>query len=126
MGINEVAKKFLLLSGIDESELSKYLPLIRESIAYVKSILKEEVDVEVDVKENSTLLTSACGTYAYYKWSLFYSQSDVSYFKAGDLTVSKSSESKVTQRAYSLWKESLKEIARFTKSSDFYFKGVSV
>lgn len=122
MGINEVAKKFLLLSGIDESELSKYLPLIRESIAYVKSILKEEVDV----KENSTLLTSACGTYAYYKWSLFYSQSDVSYFKAGDLTVSKSSESKVTQRAYSLWNESLKEIARFTKSSDFYFKGVSV
>lgn len=122
MGINEVSKKFLLLSGIDESELSKYLPLIRESIAYVKSILKEEVDV----KENSTLLTSACGTYAYYKWSLFYSQSDVSYFKAGDLTVSKSSESKVTQRAYSLWKESLKEIARFTKSSDFYFKGVSV
>ena len=122
MGINEVAKKFLLLSGIDESELSKYLPLIRESIAYVKSILKEEVDV----KENSALLTSACGTYAYYKWSLFYSQSDVSYFKAGDLTVSKSNESKVTQRAYSLWKESLKEIARFTKSSDFYFKGVSV
>lgn len=122
MGINEVAKKFLLLSGIDESELSKYLPLIRESIAYVKSILKEEVDV----KENSALLTSACGTYAYYKWSLFYSQSDVSYFKAGDLTVSKSSESKVTQRAYSLWKESLKEIAGFTKSSDFYFKGVSV
>lgn len=122
MGINEVAKKFLLLSGIDESELSKYLPLIRESIAYVKSILKEEVNV----KENSALLTSACGTYAYYKWSLFYSQSDVSYFKAGDLTVSKSSESKVTQRAYSLWKESLKEIARFTKSSDFYFKGVSV
>lgn len=122
MGINEVAKKFLLLSGVDESELSKYLPLIRESIAYVKSILKEEVDV----KENSTLLTSACGTYAYYKWSLFNSQSDVSYFKAGDLTVSKSSESKVTQRAYSLWKESLKEIARFTKSSDFYFKGVSV
>ena len=122
MGINEVAKKFLLLSGIDESELSKYLPLIRESIAYVKSILKEEVDV----KENSALLTSACGTYAYYKWSLFYSQSDVSYFKAGDLTVSKSSESKVTERAYSLLKESLKEIARFTKSSDFYFKGVSV
>ena len=122
MGINEVAKKFLLLSGVDESELSKYLPLIRESIAYVKSILKEEVDV----KENSALLTSACGTYAYYKWSLFYSQSDVSYFKAGDLTVSKSSESKVTQRAYSLWKESLKEIARFTNSSDFYFKGVSV
>ena len=122
MGINEVAKKFLLLSGIDESELSKYLPLIRESIADVKSILKEVVDV----KENSALLTSACGTYAYYKWSLFYSQSDVSYFKAGDLTVSKSSESKVTQRAYSLWKESLKEIARFTKSSDFYFKGVSV
>lgn len=122
MGINEVAKKFLLLSGIDESELSKYLPLIRESIAYVKSILKEEVDV----KENSTLLTSACGTYAYYKWSLFYSQSDVSYFKAGDLTVSKNSESKITERAYSLWKESLKEIARFTKSSDFYFKGVSV
>ena len=122
MGINEVAKKCLLLSGIDESELSKYLPLIRESIAYVKSILKEEVDV----KENSALLTSACGTYAYYKWSLFYSQSDVSYFKAGDLTVSKSSESKVTERAYSLWKESLKEIARFTKSSDFYFKGVSV
>ena len=122
MGINEVAKKFLLLSGIDESELSKYLPLIRESITYVKSILKEEVDV----KENSALLTSACGTYAYYKWSLFYSQSDVSYFKAGDLTVSKSSESKVTERAYSLWKESLKEIAGFTKSSDFYFKGVSV
>lgn len=122
MGINEVAKKFLLLSGIDESEISKYLPLIRESIAYVKSILKEEVDV----KENSALLTSACGTYAYYKWSLFYSQSDVSYFKACDLTVSKSSESKVTERAYSLWKESLKEIARFTKSSDFYFKGVSV
>lgn len=122
MGINEVAKKFLLLSGIDESELSKYLPLIRESIAYVKSILKEEVDV----KENSALLTSACGTYAYYKWSLFYSQGDVSYFKAGDLTVSKSSESKVTERAYSLWKESLKEIAGFTKSSDFYFKGVSV
>ena len=42
------------------------------------------------------------------------------------VTVSKSSESKVTERAYSLWKESLNEIARFTKSSDFYFKGVSV
>ena len=122
MGINEVAKKFLLLSGIDESELSKYLPLIRESIAYVKSILKEEVDV----KENSTLLSSACGTYAYYNWSLFYSQSNVSYFKAGDLTVSKSRASNVTEGAYSGWTERLKDLARFTKSSDFYFKGVSV
>lgn len=122
MGINEVASKFLLLTGIDESELSKYLPLIRESIAYVKSILKDNVDV----KENSLLLSSACGTYAYYKWSLYFSESDVSYFKAGDLTVSKNNESSVTEKAYSLWKESLKEISSLTKSNDFYFKGVSV
>lgn len=122
MGINEVAKGFILLANIDESELSKYIPLIRSSISYVKSILKENIDI----KENSALLSSACSTYAYYKWSLFCSENNMSYFKAGDVTISKNNQNKVTENAYLLWKESLREISHLTNSSDFYFKGVSV
>ncbi len=121
MGTNQICERFALLTGIDEDELSRWMPLIYDAQEYVTSLLKENVDVQ-----HHKVLTSAVGTYAYYKWCILCSGGNESTFKAGDLSISDSSSSGSVENAELLWKESLKEIAPYVKSEDFFFKGVVV
>ncbi|MGN0459312.1 MAG: hypothetical protein ACI4HL_00195 [Ruminococcus sp.] len=122
MRIERVAERFSLLSGIEGEELSKWTPLIKDSVAYVSALIKP------GVKESEHLerLESASATYAYYKWILCSEEKDSSSFKAGDLSVSQSHSGATSQLAYQLWKQSLNEIADITVTNNFFFKGVGV
>ncbi|MGN1131922.1 MAG: hypothetical protein ACI4RL_03375 [Ruminococcus sp.] len=122
MRIERVAERFSLLSGIEGEELSKWTPLIKDSVAYVSALIKPGVKES----EHLELLESASATYAYYKWILCSEEKDSSSFKAGDLTVSQSHSGATSQLAYQLWKQSLNEIADITVSDNFFFKGVEV
>ncbi|MCH5202002.1 MAG: hypothetical protein J1F17_02240 [Oscillospiraceae bacterium] len=119
MGINQVAERFQLLSGVDDGKLQKWMPLISESASYVKSLLKPDVKEE----KYGDLLSSAAGTYAYYKWSLYSNSGDIKQFKAGDITVTENSGNN-NQNSLVLWKQSLDEIAHLTKNNSFFFEGV--
>lgn len=119
MGINQVTERFKLLSGVDGEELLKWMPLINESDSYVKSLLKPDVKEE----NYSDLLSSAAGTYAYYKWSLYSNSGDIKQFKAGDITITENS-SDTNDNALVLWKQSLDEIAHLTRDNSFFFEGV--
>ncbi|MGN1126194.1 MAG: hypothetical protein ACI4RI_02010 [Ruminococcus sp.] len=122
MRIERVAERFSLLSGLEGEELSKWTPLIKDSVAYVSALIKPGVKES----EHLELLESASATYAYYKWILCSEEKDSSSFKAGDLSVSQSHSGATSQLAYQLWKQSLSEIADITVSDNFFFKGVEV
>ena len=66
MRIERVAERFSLLSGIEGEELSKWTPLIKDSVAYVSALIKPGIKES----EHLELLESASATYAYYKWVL--------------------------------------------------------
>ena len=122
MRIERVAERFSLLSGLEGEELTKWTPLIKDSVAYVSALIKPGVKVS----EHLELLESASASYAYYKWILSSEERDATSFKAGDVTVSQSHSGATADWAYQLWKQSLNEIADITVSDDFFFKGVEV
>lgn len=121
MGINQICERFTLLTGISEDELPRWMPLIYDAQEYVKSILKDTAD-----NQHQSVLATAVGTYAYYKWSIIQCANSTSSFKVGDVSVSDSKNSVSVERAELLWKECLKEIAPLTTSQSFYFKGVVI
>lgn len=120
MGINKAAERFMLLSGIEEEELLRWMPVVVDAVEYVKSLLKSGVNAE----DNSDLLSSAAGTYAYYKWSIYNNSSDIKSFKAGDITVTEDSTKTNSNNALKLWRQCLDEISFLTKDSKFFFEGV--
>ena len=122
MNINQICERFTLLTGISEDELSKWMPLIYDAEKYVKSILKDDVDEQ----RHNVVLSSAVGTYAYYKWCMYCNGNNSSSFKAGDLTISEDNSYVSLERAENLWKECKKEMAPLTVCDSFFFKGVVV
>lgn len=121
MDINSVSRRFALLSGVDGDELEELMPLIEDSVAYVGSLLKKNVDT----RENSTLLCAAAAAYACYKWSLVNAGRNITSFAAGDMRVTADS-SDTENSAYRLWINSLSEISPLTEDGGFFFKGVRV
>lgn len=122
MNINQICERFILLTGISDDEISKWLPLIYDAQEYINSLIKEDTDVQ----RFSEMLSSAVGTYSYYKWCLVNSGNTSSTFKAGDLTITEGSTSSSVEKALRLWDECKKEIAPYLKSDNFYFKGVRI
>lgn len=122
MDINIVSRKFMLLTGIDNDELERWLPLLEEAIQYIESILSEEADIE----KYNELISSAAGTYAFYKWSLVYRSSSAQSFRAGDVSISAGKSSISEATALQLWKQSLGEISFLIKDNGFFFEGVKV
>jgi hypothetical protein len=120
--LNLVSQRFIMLTDISPEELEKWMPLIEDSEVYVKSLLRDSVNIDSYSRE----LSSAVGAYAYYKWSLITSKGEAKSFKAGDVSITETTGSSQSDEALKVWKNALDEIAFLTKDRGFYFRGVSV
>lgn len=117
MSLKNVTDRFLLLSGIEESEIQRWLPLCRDSLEFIESRLKNKQDLE----ENICRISSAAAALAYYSYSLTASAAfEPKRFKAGDVEI-ESSNSGMAEAAKALWLSEKEKLGDLLKDECFFF-----
>ena len=121
MSLNELIKRFLLVSGLQKKDVSLYLPVLIDA----KALFEEKVGNTPLCDANRRRLTHACAVYAFYKVSLYNNADALTSFRAGDVSFSVQS---LKKRASALWETERAEIADLIRFSDtdFAFMGVRV
>lgn len=121
MSLNELIKRFLLVSGLKSSDVSLYLPVLIDSKALFEEKAKTKALSPIDRRR----LTHACAVYAFYKISLYQNADALTSFKAGDVSFTTES---LRKRAAAVWEAEracVDDLISFS-DSDFSFIGVRV
>lgn len=117
MSLKNVTDRFLMLSGLEESQLQRWLPLCRDSLEYIESRLKSGQTAE----ENICLISSAAAALAYYSYSLTAGASaSPKRFKAGDVEIEEGDSGKA-EAAKALWLSEKEKLSDLLKDEGFYF-----
>lgn len=114
MNIANVTSRFVLLSGLDNSEIYKWKTLIDDACDYVKSITVKENPDESETGK----LEMLCAVYALKLYSLC-NDENITSFTAGDVQITspKSGESKGER----LWKEYSEKYSGLIDTKSFLF-----
>jgi hypothetical protein len=97
MSLNEVIERFTLVSGMEMTETSRFLPLILDCYETFTDHLRGELDASQQRRA-----AHACAVYAYYRMCLIPQDDGISSFKAGDLSITAGDRLAGAQR---LWDE---------------------
>ena len=117
MSLKNVTDRFIMLSGIEEEELQRWLPLCRDSLEYIESRLTSKDTA----KENVCRVSSAAAALAYYSYCLTVSSAETAKrFKAGDVEIEQDYSQRV-EPAKSLWLTEKEKISDLLLQSGFYF-----
>lgn len=120
MSVDNIINRFMLISGINEDEASKFSGICSESYEYIKGI----TDIS-DGEANSALLENAAATLSFYKYTLYLAGSGrLRGFTAGDVTFDSGDDA--VKYALELWVQSRNEISDYIvdKSNGFAFLSV--
>ncbi len=113
-----VAEAFGALAGLDESERLPYLPMCILCAGQIKrGLISEDV-----LEEHSRELSYAAAANAFYRYVLLRAALDEGDFKAGDVSVTKSSGAEKAAKA--LRDEALAAVSSLTGETDFVFRQV--
>lgn len=115
MDFREVYERFLLISGLDESEASCWAVLCREAQAQLRRMLRPNVNEE----ENGRRLSTAAAALALYKMALCSAGEGITSFKAGDISVT--TQETLTARGEAAWKTAKAEISDLLEDDMFFF-----
>ena len=120
MNLQTILERFVLISGIPESEISEYIPLCEDASEEISENLKSNADISAYERK----LNVAAATLAFYKYTLCRaSGSNAESFAAGELRIKNNLQSNVTM-AYRLWLEAKKAISPILEDTDFFFEKV--
>lgn len=119
LNIANVTSRFALLSGVDNSELSKWRSLISDACDYIESISVKRNLSKRD-ENRKEMLTAV---YAYRMYSLCNGQK-ISSFVAGDVRIT--SPDGELSGAEAMWKEYEKNCADLLEDKGFYFGRVVI
>ncbi len=114
MNIANIASRFVLLTGLDNSEIYKWQALIDDACSYVSSlVVKDKLD-DNDTKR----LEMLCAVYAFRLYSLC-NDENITSFTAGDVHIASPDSSK--DRGDRLWREYAEKASDLIKGEKFLF-----
>ncbi len=116
MGLDNALYKFKLLTGFDDAQANKWIPVIRESLVYVKSL----VDLDSLSEEEISCVEKSAGVYSFYQYAASLGGREAS-FSAGDLSVHFNN---AFSYAKTLWESEYNKLSAFRGNSKFLFKRV--
>lgn len=117
MTFDNAYNKFKLITDLSDAELLKWIPVLKEAVLYIESLVKKANLTEVD----NIRLDNAAAIYAYYRY-VNYSTGDENSFTAGDLSVSKNNDR--LKVAENMWEKELEMISDLV-TTKFIFKRVT-
>lgn len=122
MRLNDVLKRFTLISGLESEQVSVWTALCIDACQQIKRMLLPDVEM---TEENSRRLSNCAAALAYYKFSFYAQDADVRSFTAGSVNVSMAHT--IMERAEKIWQqEQLDASDLITVPGDFSFRGVRI
>lgn len=114
-----VLSRFRQLIEIDDDEAENILPLCVVNLHRIRAQLRDGID------EDDIRITEAAAALTYYDYTvrLACASEDFTSFKAGDITVSKSTSS-LTENAEKIKKDALLELTPLMRDTSFIFLNV--
>ena len=114
-----VLARFRQFINISDEEAEKILPLCVVNLRRIQAQLRSDADAnDIRIQE-----AAACLTYYDYTVRLSSETDDVTSFKAGDITVSKTTSS-LTENAEKMKKDALLELTPLMKDTQFVFLNI--
>ena len=113
MSFVKILRRFELISGLGCEERAKWDGIVRDSMFYVESLVKDKALSESDICR----LENCAAVHAYYKYSC-YTAEESGTFKAGDISFTQSSDN--VEKARIMWERELELVSDLT-GSDFVF-----
>lgn len=104
MSFEKALNRFTLLTGLSDEEAMKWLPIVKDAIVYIESLVRKKKLREHDIVR----LSSAAGVYAYYRY-LCYSIDDDSSVTLGSLHLS-ANQHKI-EEAEKMWETELESLS---------------
>ena len=117
MSFANTLNRFRLLSGLDDAEITRWSPVLRESMEYVRTL----VNTDEFTDEQERRADSAAGVYAYYRY-VCCTIDDERSFRAGELNVTLNSEK--SQLAEKMWESELKALRDSLVDAPFVFRRI--
>lgn len=115
MSFEKALNRFTLLSGLSDEEALKWLPVVKDAIVYIESLIRKENLTELD----KARLSSAAGVYAYYRY-LCYSIEDEDGVTLGSLHFS--ANQKRIEEAEKMWNTELRALSDLFRDECFVFR----
>ena len=115
MSFANTLNRFKLLSDLDDTDVSKWSPVLRESMEYVRSMIQKDCLTESEQRR----VDSAAGVYAYYRYICYTIDNEKS-FRAGDMNVTFNGDK--LKLAEKMWESELKSLQNITGESPFVFR----
>ena len=122
MNLHDIIERFTLASGMNRSEVSRYLPLILDC----KGFFEEKLADNLSALQRKRA-AHACAVYAYYRVCMMLRDGGLESFRAGDVQISTAKRTEVLEAARRMWREErdmIADIADF--SDDFAIRSVDV
>ncbi len=117
MSLYDTIRRFKLLSGLEDAELSRYSDLCKEAFDEIKSSLK--VNAESLDSGKLLRLSYTAGALAFYKYCLYTSINEPASFDAGEVRVTKSNNK--AEVARTLFENEYRGVSDLLKDRGFYF-----
>ncbi|MCH5299572.1 MAG: hypothetical protein J1E96_07410 [Ruminococcus sp.] len=115
MSFEKALNRFTLLSGLSDEEALKWLPVVKDAIVYIESLVTKKDLTERD----KTRLSSSAGVYAYYRY-LCYSIDDEDNVTLGSLHLS--ANQRKIEEAEKMWQTELKTLSDLFRNDSFIFR----
>lgn len=120
MSLNDIIERFTLVSGYERKQISRYLPVIIDCMAF----FEERIHRELTVSEQRRAV-HACAVYAYYRVSCLGREAGIGNFKAGDLQIVMDDAG--LRGIEKLWEDEKSAVSDIVDIDDgFSFRAVSV
>lgn len=117
MSFENTLNRFKLISGLSDEEAVKWLPILRESVEYVKTLVTKE-----DLSDYDRIrLDNAAGVNGYYRY-ITYSLETQNSFSAGDIQVNVNKDK--VKDAQLMWQTEMSALNDIIDCSPFTFRRV--
>lgn len=120
MNLNDVIRRFALISGLEGEELSHWLPVCVDAMAEVHNLATAKALSE---EASCRRLSSLAGVLAYYRY-VMYAGENVKSFGAGSVSVTYRDDT--LKSAEKMWETELQAVSELLTPSDFCFQRVRV
>lgn len=119
MNYQQVFQRFIELANIDFEQAEKYKWLCTNSIEELQEMLADDVDETACCGR----LSATAAAMAFYNYVEICKESNITSFKAGDITVEYSERKKFADEYL---KQCMKGISKYLKDNSFFFRGVDI
>ncbi len=120
MDLHEIIKKFSIITGLSDEEVSPWTSICEDACLEIRKNLREDADEE----SNSRRLNAAAAALAFYRYVLYCSSGGgVESFTTGEIRVKTDAQTSV-KIAYTAWIDAKRSIADILKDEDFMFERI--